>query len=410
MGRDAIECRGRDRMLLGYLRRMNLDVMWSREKTTVNNALLQLRKGARMSEELGLPVVDIVRGPWPIGDDIGVQIALEMLRASQLEGKNDQSYQQFETIRKLRSAFSNAFETGPPGVTKGNLVFRPEKGKSWGLRNAPTESLFFCQFVEGLLSRMGRVTLPDVALSNEQVHVILDLALGIIRDPKADHATKRMAIMSGAYFALLYGCSLRGNEGLYLEGSSLVDMIKVGKDGRTGQGAKDVVQGHVCAPLLGRFKNEVGEQRQVMVMVNRSKSGLRFRVWMELLAMVLKREGKEKVAGPAFCKENGDMISQAEFNQELNKYCELAQKKDKELFLSLVGPTGKRSYSVSRSLRRGSNSRATEEGVSKDVRELINRWRTFENKRGQRPNMSMTQHYLEIRLVLKSLLVYSNSL
>ncbi len=401
----------KDVTLLKYLRRMNLDLMWSREPSTVAATLVQLKKGARMSIAMGLDPVDLKRGPWPVEDDVGCQVALQMLRASQEKGRHSASYQQFETIRKIRSGFSNAFESGPSGTTKGNVVFRGYRANTYSLRSAPTESLFFTQFADCLLSRMGRLVVPDVALENRQIHYIMDLLEEGVRDESLSREQRRRCVMSGAYFMILYGCSLCGYEGLYLEASSLVKMIEVGKEGWVEEGTRGSrVEGHVCVPLLGRFKNEVGEQRHVMVMVNTSKSGLQFRLWVERLALVLKVEKRDTEVGPAFCDLQGEMITSASLNEHLNELCVRGSDDRPDLFPTLIGPTGKRCYGVSRSFRRGANSRATEEGVKKEERDLINRWRSFESTKGQRPNMSMSQHYLEVRMVLKRLLLYSKSL
>ena len=78
--------------------------------------------------------------------------------------------------------------------------------------------------------------------------------------------------------------------------------------------------------------------------------------------------------------------------------------------LFAVGIDIYKSYGVSRSLRRGANSKAKEEGVSEDLRTYINRWSSYEAKKGSRPNMSMSQHYVETQLILKRILVYSKSL
>ena len=87
-----------DELLLKYLRRMNLDILWSREPTMVRGNLGQLKKGAKMSTALGLEPTILDRGPWPIGDLYGCQIALEILRSSQLEGRHCSDYQQYDTI------------------------------------------------------------------------------------------------------------------------------------------------------------------------------------------------------------------------------------------------------------------------------------------------------------------------
>ena len=410
-GREASELLPSDVMLMGYIRRMNLDMMWSREKATVTSTLNQLKKGAKMSEALGLEPLNLQRGPWPVEDDVGCQVALEILRASQEPGKHVKTYQQFETIRKLRSGFSNAFESGPCGSTKANIVFRANKGVTYSLRSAPTESLFFCQFMDGCLKRMGRVVVPDLAIGNRQMHYLMELLEDRVKDESLERSERRKCVMTGAYFMLCYGCSLRGHEGLFLEASSVCNMINTGKDGwiEKGKGG-GTVEGHVCLPLLGMFKGEKGEQKHVMVMVNESKSGLNFRLWIERLVLVLRAEGKDKEVGPAFSNEKGDMITSGQMNDHFQELCLQAHEDRNDLFPTLTGPTGAHCYGVSRSFRRGANTRATEEGVKKEDRDLINRWSSYENKRGQKPNFGMSQHYLEIRLVLKRLLVYSKSL
>ena len=52
------------------------------------------------------------RGPWPIADNQGFQVALEMIKQSQFPGRNSETYQQFDSIRKLRGASFNEHESG----------------------------------------------------------------------------------------------------------------------------------------------------------------------------------------------------------------------------------------------------------------------------------------------------------
>ena len=68
-----------DERLLGYIRRVNLNLMWSRERGTVANTLASVNKGRTMSIELGLVPHPLKLGPWPLGDGQGFQIAIEML-------------------------------------------------------------------------------------------------------------------------------------------------------------------------------------------------------------------------------------------------------------------------------------------------------------------------------------------
>ena len=82
-GRLANVASPADRLLMAYIRRANLDIMWSREESTVRNTLTQFKKGRDLSMELGMRPVPVSLGPWPLEDNQGFQVALEILRASQ---------------------------------------------------------------------------------------------------------------------------------------------------------------------------------------------------------------------------------------------------------------------------------------------------------------------------------------
>ena len=78
---------------------------------------------------------------------------------------------------------------------------------------------------------MGQVIIPDEALSNDQVHGLMQLIHEKLGRKKKAQGERRRWIMTGAFFMLLYGCSLRGHEGLFLEASDFVRLISAGKDG-----------------------------------------------------------------------------------------------------------------------------------------------------------------------------------
>ncbi len=67
-------------------------------------------------------------------------------------------------------------------------------------------------------------------------------------------------------------------------------------------------------------------------------------------------------------------------------------------------------YSLRRSLRRGSTTRARNQGVPEALIEMNNRWRKVESARGRRPGMSMMAHYREIRLSIPLLWRYTRML
>jgi hypothetical protein len=392
-----------DVRLLGYIRRVNLDLFWSREPSTVSNTMSQIKKVNRLSEDLGLNPVQFPRGPWPVGDGMGFQLAIVTLRASQEPGRNNPSYQQYDSIRKLRTGVSNAFENSYPG----NRViqsFRSEKGKALKMSSCETESWLFIKFMRGLQIRMGREVISNVGIDHRILLCIINNFDKELEDRTVTWKRKRMVIMAGSYMMVCFGASLRGNEGFYLEASELVNMISLGGTER------DIEEGtgHVCAPLMGRFKSETGESNHVAVITNISKSGFKFRLWLERLAWVLTKERKELITGPAFCREDGNMIRSFEMNFEFHKALKIVQLERPDLIPIDLDVTD--TYGTYRSLRRGSHTKATEEGIDGPDLELINRWRMFETSQGGNPHMSMRQHYLEIRLVLKRTLAYSKVL
>ena len=66
-------------------------------------------------------------------------------------------------------------------------------------------------------------------------------------------------------------------------------------------------------------------------------------------------------------------------------------------------------FSLKRSLRRGSTTEVRNMKVRNEVVELNNRWRKFEMARGRMPSLGMAAHYTEIRQSLPMLWEYSHS-
>ena len=69
-----------------------------------------------------------------------------------------------------------------------------------------------------------------------------------------------------------------------------------------------------------------------------------------------------------------------------------------------------KSCNIGSSCRRGSQTRAREEGVPGTVIDLVNRWQKVERNNGGKPSGSMRDYYTEILLVHKRLLSYSVAL
>lgn len=389
-----------DNRTLDYIRRANLDIIWSRAPGTICNSRQGIKLTVQMWQELGITVKLPKLGPWKVEDNTGFRLAIACLRYSQRTGRNSTSHLQFDAVRKLRTAYSNLFEASVEGFSADMLSFRGKGGESLLLSTSPTESKLFNKFMRGLLLRMGRQTKVDFGLSIDILHAILTNLETDLHSTGFSTVEKRYKTMLGAYLIVGFVCALRGNEGFMLESSGLQSHIDYGRfEGKESEE-------HVVMPLLGRFKNEDGEGWHLMVSVSVTESGLEVRKWLERLVLILRSEGKKE--GPAFCNVNGSIINYWKMNDNFVSELQRVQNQYPNLFEKNIEIS--EVYSIYRSLRRGSTARATEAGVSATAIDLHNRWRSIEAGRGQRSRKSMRDYYTDLKLTIKSRLSYSKAL
>ena len=152
---------------------------------------------------------------------------------------------------------------------------------------------------------------------------------------------------------------------------------------------------HVVAPLLGRFKNEVGERYHLVLLTPVTSSGIQMHYWLELL--IEAREHKGRVRGPAFCVQDGkaeySRVYEACFHEVLG---EIQLSRPDLIPLSIDVPED---YGVGRSFRRGSDLEALARGVSPLDVDAMNRWRSIEKAKGRRPaHASMREYYADVRI------------
>jgi len=388
-----------DARLLEYIRRVNLDGMWSREPGTVNSIRLNLKKLIKYCKELNLEPTLPELGPWPIGDKVGFQVALAQLRYSQEQGQNALTHVQFDTIRKLRTSYSHIHEVSATANSSYTHAFRTLLGKLFTNSNCPTQSRFFRKFMEGMLERMGKQTKSNMPLDYKILHLILDGYEKELNNESVPDNRKRWINMCGTFYLLGFVLSLRGNEGLMVEAHGLVSHLHYGLE-------EDEEHPYIVIPFLGRFKNEEGERWHLMISVGTTGSGFQVRKWIERIARILVEE--EQVVGPAFCHRNGRPIRVTELDEELHMQLESLQAIHPHLIESKIDVT--EWFSVFRSLRRGSTARAGELDISDNVTNLHNRWRTTEYFKGNRSTSNMRQYYTSLRLTRKVRLKYTLNL
>ena len=96
-----------DLLLLSLIRRANLDSFWSASTNTVNGQRNRIKMGLKFSQSLGPSGPYTQVGHLPPYDHCGYEVACQMLLHSLKPGRNDPNYTQWDTIRKLRTCFSN---------------------------------------------------------------------------------------------------------------------------------------------------------------------------------------------------------------------------------------------------------------------------------------------------------------
>lgn len=67
-------------------------------------------------------------------------------------------------------------------------------------------------------------------------------------------------------------------------------------------------------------------------------------------------------------------------------------------------------YSVFRSLRRSSDTRALEMNVSHNDITLVNRWSTIERAQGNKASLPMYQHYAQVELLMAPFKRYTSAM
>jgi hypothetical protein len=308
-------------------------------------------------------------------------------------------YLQFDTIRQFRTAFANVHRAS--ATASGRVsVWVDDKGLTKRESTVVTHSEWFERFIIGCQKRMGGIFKPDLALTSAVMVCYLEIV-----EHKASEATNDVDlhkwISLGAYSALCFCGSLRGNEGFQLDLYGLRRYLQEGNQ-------PNDPRAHVVAPLLGRFKNELGERYHLILLAPITQSGIQMRKWMEKLVEVRFQEGRTR--GPAFCEADGKVSYSSIFEPWFHEVLIEVQARRPDLIPSSVDVA--EDYGVGRSFRRGSDSEAVARGVDSNDIDAMNRWRVVERAKGRRPNFSsMREHYADVRIMaLDRSLRYSSAL
>ena len=162
-----------DKLLLACIRRANLDAFWSRSSDTVKQHLGQVRMGMAMSAIVGLAPPIPSPGPLPSFDHCGCGVAIQMLLKSRMPGKYHSSHQQWDTIRKMKTAYGNQVRAS--GKANASVISMCDgEGKHYQrLNKDPCASMWFMRFLSGCKRRMGQDWRPDRAMTPQLMQHLL---------------------------------------------------------------------------------------------------------------------------------------------------------------------------------------------------------------------------------------------
>ena len=369
-----------DRNMMIAIRRANLDAFWGRSPSTVKSNRSNLKRLVTIAQDdygMKQPLPEM--GPHELNDSWGMGLAITLLRKSLDKGVHGPNVQ-FETARRLRSAYSNLWGASRHALTLG--VLAKDTTKIF-VTKCPGYCLWFERFIRGMHSRMGDIRKPDAAISSLVMHAVMDRVDADFFD--ADSAIeKRYLARSGLYFLSGYLGSLRGEEIPRLVLKYFLELNEESLNSRTP---------HCVLPLYGNFKNDGGIARCYLFrIVSHSKTGFDMEKWVR---RVMEQERFSKTVF-LFASSNG----KREYGQIYEPYffskLIAVQKEEKGLLPRKLDVED--AFGVSRLFRRGSvtaagnapNSECDEMDIKRN-----NRWRTEDKAGTKHAGLEMLQLYTD---------------
>ena len=375
-----------DDYLLSLIRRANLDMFWSREASTIRGQFGRVKEMIRRHEAWSQECRSLFPrlGTHSSVDENGMVQAMMMLEKSREPGRNAE-YTQFDTVRQLRTTVSNIY-AGSAEVRVESGVLKSRRGEVLHIHDDPMQSVFMEKIVLGLQHRMPVETKRDTPLLGHVVAGILKVMEDEVQEAKTSAGRKRLLTMCGGYIATTYSYSLRGNEGFWVDGDRLQKYLHLG--------CSDSYEiPHIAVALLGRFKSEGGDRMHVFTLANVTKSEVRNRWWLERVAKVLAKE--RRVKSPAFCDEEGFMLSAQKVEEVMHPVLRKLQKTNR------FGNDIPRSLEIEktcrcfRSFRRGAENTALRNGVDKETIKFVHRWSEVDKRGGVATGFDMVNHYAD---------------
>ena len=391
----------RDEVLQKALRRAILDSFWSRESSTVNTNRLQEKHVDKAMEAYGVvnPPRRKHEGPYPVRDDWGMFEAVCLLKRSLDKGRNTLTIQ-FNTMRKLRSHFSNRFHTFQASTGMSSLAV--DHGATF-FTESPTFGFWFKRFIRGCHRRMGDQALADRALTIDEMLAIQTL---LEEDWTEAEMTKdrdsqlKIAVMAVS-LCLGFSGALRGEEIVKSDLGTTRDLLE--------ESLCHPRRPHVTVGLKGRVKGENHTRCHLLPLVLRSASGIENGKWIQRLVDLYERRGLIKGPLIQVMKEGKLKPAKiADLDPIYHDYLRRIQIRSPSILSPKVDVADE--ASIKRGPRRGSIGESRNVGTPQEIIDANARWRKVERAGGRQVSLGMMEHYSDVRAIVETLLRYSGPL
>jgi hypothetical protein len=384
----------KDQLLMACIRRANLDAFWSRASSTVKGNKDRADNAIKLAKLVGLEGPFQHEGPFPEGDHCGYQTAILMLMNSRRPGRYSKGYTQFDTIRKLRSVYSNQVRAAPQSNQQ-VLALGDQKGAYQRFTQDVCGSFWFHRFLEGCRYRMGQDWRPNKGLSTNLILKMLE-GIEVRIDGASSPEQLNIWTVFHTYAVVSYVVSLQGSEGFLLD-----------LDGLNRHWKPDAALPYLTIALRGKIKGEHEDRCHLIPCTKITSSGIDVEATLARSLTLKTTQGHKE--GPLVSTVQGLLLVPRDLDGCLHDVLSDILDQDPSLFPPSVlsHESVREKYQVFRSFRWSSDTRALEKAVLGTDIDVINRWQTKEAAKGTRPHRAMKQHYAEFELLLEPFLRYT---
>lgn len=248
-------------------------------------------------------------------------IAVYTLKRSLDKGRY-QSTLQYESVRKMRSAYSNIWYASKLTLTT-SVMARDVRKKY--ITSCHFYSLWFERFMVSMHKRMGDEVHQDKAITLDVVHRLVEgLELEYLNSP--NNLDKQNFVDMTVFILASFLAGLRGEETLKLVLGETRDCLEEVENHYKFK--------HVVLSLRGPFKGESGEGFHFVAITTKSNSGLCIGSWVRR-ALILK-EKRNFFRGFFFVDTKGERASIKDLEADILNRTASVQSKYPELIGSAI--------------------------------------------------------------------------